>query len=332
MKTALWLAALALPVAAQPPKLVNAQVDKRPVQGSLPDAMRALESAQPQPAWIGYTVPAARTRNFGCDSHWSDGQTVFSGGTVHLEPAAEILLLFRVDGNHMERVRTMAPDCDIDAGGVPLHWLTGVEPAASVALLAGMAAAQERMSDSALSAIAYHAVAAADTALESLTRAGQPEWLRQRAVYWLGSARGRAGVAAIRRVLAEDSSTTVRERALRGLAANREAEALDLLLSVARDDRSSKLRAQALASLGRRRGPEAVAAITQAIDRDTAADVRRAGVSALRNLPESAGVPLLIQLARTHRDAEVRKQAMRALSGSHDPQALAFFEEVLQVR
>ena len=40
-------------------------------------------------------------------------------------------------------------------------------------------------------------------------------------------------------------------------------------------------------------------------------------------------MPLLIQVAKTNTNAVVRKQAMFWLGQSHDPRALAFFEEVL---
>jgi hypothetical protein len=37
-------------------------------------ALAALPlAAQPQPAWIGYTVPAARARRSGCDYYSRDG-------------------------------------------------------------------------------------------------------------------------------------------------------------------------------------------------------------------------------------------------------------------
>jgi len=62
VKTALLLLAATLPIAAQPPKLVNANVDKRSASAGLESVFRTLLAAQPQPAWIAYTVPAARGR------------------------------------------------------------------------------------------------------------------------------------------------------------------------------------------------------------------------------------------------------------------------------
>ena len=43
----------ALPLAAQPKLLVNAQVDTRSAAAGLEQTFRPLVTAQPQPAWIG---------------------------------------------------------------------------------------------------------------------------------------------------------------------------------------------------------------------------------------------------------------------------------------
>src|ERR1019366_4238641 len=96
-----------------------------------------------------------------------------------------------------ERIRTLSPDCEIDAGGLPLHWLSDVKPAESVALLDTFAAGRERgvsgLMDGALAAIAAHSDPAADAALERWLAPGQPESIRLRVVSWFGPMRGRRG-------------------------------------------------------------------------------------------------------------------------------------------
>ena len=59
MRPALLLLA-AMPLMAQPKLLVNAKVDTRSAAAGLEREFKALLTAQPQPAWIGYTVPAVR--------------------------------------------------------------------------------------------------------------------------------------------------------------------------------------------------------------------------------------------------------------------------------
>lgn len=331
MKTALLLLA-ALPAVCQPRKLVNAHVDTRSATAGLESVFRPALTGQPQPAWIGYMVPAARGHAFGCDSYWRDNELRVAGGTVYLEPPKDVLVLYRVDGGQVGKIRTMAPDCDIDAGGVPVHWLTDVRPADSVALLASFAGGANRGVDSAINAIGMHADAAADAALERFVAPDQPEALRQKAVYWLGSTRSRRGFEALKKIMASDPSDRVRDRAVQSLAASKEPAAVDLVIAVARNDRSPRVRGQALLWLSRQIGLKAVGPIQQAIDNDPEREVKRSAVSALQHLPNGEGIPLLIQLAKSSRNAEVRKQAMSSLGQSRDQRAIVFFEDVLKAK
>ena len=327
MRTAILLLAAVLPAAAQPKKLVNAKVDTRSASAGLESVFRSLLSSQPQPAWIAYTVPAARGHQFGCDSYWRDGDFTVAGGTVHLEPPSEVLVLYRVEANQAGKIRTLAPDCDIDAGGVPVHWLTDVRPADSVALLATFATL-----NSAISAIGMHADPAADAALERFVSPEQPESVRRRAVYWLGATRSRRGFEALKKVLSNDSSDRVRDRAVQALAMSKEPEAIDLVIATAHSDRSPRVRGQALVWLAQQSGTKAVGPIQEAIEHDPEREVKRRAVSALQHLPNGEGIPLLMNLAKASRDPEVRKQAMSSLGQSRDPRAIAFFEGILKAR
>ena len=87
-------------------------------------------------------------------------------GVIHLEPPDHAVILFRVDNGAVERIRTLSPDCEIDAGNLPVHWLNDVKPAESVALLDALCDAAGALQDSAMSAIASHADPAADAALK----------------------------------------------------------------------------------------------------------------------------------------------------------------------
>jgi hypothetical protein len=320
---ALWLMAAALPLAAQPKLLINAKVDTRSAAAGLEREFRTLLATQPQPAWIGYTVPAAGGFRLGCELVSPGGW--FAPGVIHLEPPDHAVVLYRVESNAVTRIRALSPDCEIDAGGVPVHWLADVQPAESVALLVTFVPG-----DDAVRTIALHAGPAADAALEKLVAPDQPESLRQRTVAWFGSTRGRRGFETLKNLIAGDPSETVRERAISALAVSKEPEAADLLISTARSDRNPRLRAQAISALGRRSGPKSVAVIREAIEKDPDIQVKRRAVSALHALPDGEGIPPLIEVARTTQNAEVRKQAMSSLAQSRDPRVLAFLEDVLK--
>ena len=326
MTRALWLLAVALPLAAQPKLLINAKLDTRS-GANLQREFQGLLAAQPQPAWIMYSVPSVRSYNLGCD-YVRDG--IGTQGVIHLEPPDHVVVSFRVENNAVNRIRALSPNCEIDAADVPVHWLTDVQPAESLALLNTYVPQHEFDTNGAITAIAMHADPAADAALERFVASDKPDWLRQRTASLLGSARGRRGIEILKNLIANDPSERVRERAISGLGSSREADAADLLISIARTDKNPRLRAQAMSSLNRKSGPKVVAALKEAIETDPDISVRRRAVSTLQNMPDGEGVPLLIQLVKTTKDPEVRKQAMNSLGQSHDTRAMAFFEDVLK--
>jgi HEAT repeat protein len=328
MKSALCLMAAALSLAAQPKTLINAKVDTRSAAGGLDAAFKAVLTAQPQPAWIGYMVPSTRTYNLGCEYVNNNGWG--NSGVVHLEPPDHALILFRVVDNAVERIRSLSPDCQLDAGDVPFHWLADVQPAQSVALLATFATQHEMPYNSAMSAISVHADPAADQALDRFLAADQPQALRLRVVGWLGSNRGKHGIEALKNLIANDADMRVRERAISSLGSSREPEAQDLLVAIARNDKNAKLRAQAIGDLARRPTQKVISTLTNAVENDPDTDVQKRAVSALHNLPDGEGIPYLISIVKNTKSPEARKQAMNNLRSSRDPRALAFFEDVLK--
>ena len=326
MKPALLLLA-ALPLMAQPKLLVNAKVDTKSAAAGLEREFKALLTAQPQPAWIAYDVPSVRGAEMGCE-YVRDGFN--TAGIVHLEPPAHVVILFRVEANTVNKLRSLSPDCEIDAGGLPVHWLTDVAAAQSIALLATFVPQHELDSNGALSAIAAHSDVAADPILDRYLAGNQPEWLRKRVASLEGSQRGAHGVEAVKNVIANDLSESVKQSALSGLARNKDPEALNLLIATARTARDPHTRSQAISSMNRKPGQAVLDTINNAIASDPDVQVRRRAVDALGQLPDSAGIPALIQLVKTSKDVDVRKQAMNKLQNSHDARAEAFFEEVLK--
>jgi hypothetical protein len=326
MKPAIWLMLAALPLAAQPKLLVNAKVDSRSASGGLDATFRAAMAAQPQPAWIMYSVPSVRVF-MGCD-YVRDGWN--QPGVVHLEPPDHAIVLFRVDQGAIERIRTLSPDCEIDAGDLPVHWLTDVRPAESVAMLNAFVTQRDRYQDGAMHAIAMHAGPEADAALERFLSPDQPESVRLRVVSWFGPSRGRKGFDVLKNLIANDTNERVRERAISTLSNSKESEAVDLIIAHAEKDSNPRMRAAAVSALNRHKGTKVLDALKFVIENDPDINTRRRAISALQQMPDGEGIPLLIQFARTTKENEIRKSAMNSLGQSHDGRALAFFEEVLK--
>ena len=66
-------------------------------------------AARGEAAWVAYrlaAVPNAR-------------QSLCNLPPVQLEPAKEMIVLVRVAGGTVDRLRTFTPKCEIDAGGLP---------------------------------------------------------------------------------------------------------------------------------------------------------------------------------------------------------------------
>ena len=351
MKAILLAVAAAGLVLAQQPRFTNAKLETRTVTAGLYREFQSLMMAEIGPAWVGYAERAVPgDHQMCCYSSFEDaagnrccrgcalegeraGVTISNApGPLSLESPGYIFILFRIEQRAVDRIRTFSADCELDGGGLPVHWLTDVPAAESIALLSEFAtetAAGHRRSEPAIAAIALHADPAADAALEKFVAVGQPDSLRERATFWLGNARGRRGFEVLRRLVTEDSSDRVREKAVFGLNVSKEPEAVTVMIQVAKNDRSTRVRGQALFWLAHKAGAKAATAITEAIENDPDTDVKKRAVFALQQLPPDEGVPLLIQVARANKNPAVRKQAMFWLGQSNDPRAVRFFEEVL---
>ena len=65
------------------------------------------------------------------------------------------------------------------------------------------------------------------------------------------------------------------------------------------------------------------------MENDPEVAVKKKAVFALSQLPKDEAVPELLHVAQTNRDPAVRKDAIFWLGQTHDPRALAYFEQIL---
>lgn len=342
MKLALLLAS-AVSLLAQQPRISNARLETRPVSGRLDATFQAIFKSQTSPGWVGYTEPMVRGDRQSCC--WNDGGgcwlenrpgdhgiSVTGSQTVKLEGPTDLVVLLRVENHRIDRIQTVTPECDLDAGGLPFIWLTGVSAPESIRFLQSIARNEDgHVADAAVAAIALHANGSADAALEEFAAANQPEKLRRQGIFWLGSARGRRGFETVSRIAREDSIAQIREHAVFALSLSKEPEVPRTLAAIAHNDSSPRVRGQALFWLAQKAGQRlAASTIGDAIANDPETEVKKKAVFALTQMPNGEGVPLLIQIARTNRNPEVRKQAVFWLGQSNDPRALGFIEDILK--
>ena len=357
---AAFLAAAAI-AGAQPANLTGGRITVQSAERDFARQIRGL-AAEPAARWIAWAAPAADDRHSMCcwdsigswdyGNRWCCGRCRLERGwtastdriadrsdrPVLLEASSEVLVFLRVAAGGVGKIRVFSADCAIDAGGMSVVWISSVPAEASVAWLESLAAARGsgagdeddgNLANSAITAIAQHAGAPADQALDRLVKREQLPSVRRKAAFWLGNARGRAGYETLRRVTSGDPDEEFRKHATFAFAQSREPEAVETLLSMAKNDASPRVRGQALFWLAQKAGRKAAETIENAIRDDPDTEVKTKAVFALTQMPDGEGVPPLIHVARTNRNPEVRKKAVFWLGQSKDPRALAFFEEIL---
>jgi hypothetical protein len=280
------------------PRIENAKLETHAAGSNLEATIRELGGKSEKPAWVGYSVDKVTgERSVCCNNNWTDGNcgtcrlesdsrgtngTTYSEGSVKLEGLQQLVVLIRLEAKQINKIRVTSADCTLDAGGLTFVWLTGIKPSESVALLTTYVRGsdfQDRgdhsIAHAALTAIALHADASADSALENFVKPEAPEGLRRQTAFWMGAARGKSGLVALQRMAKSDPSSDVRAHVAFGLSVSHEPAALDEMIRMAHDDASSHVRGQALFWLAQTAGKKAVGTITGAIENDPDTDVKK---------------------------------------------------------
>jgi hypothetical protein len=348
--------ALGITVAhADQSQFLNGKLETRAVNQNLEASVAQIAAEAQQPKWVAYEVqPVESGHTVCCGNYQRDGQSELCGTcnlerghgdsiveqdskrAFKLEPSSPLTVLLRLDQKRVMRIRVASSNCTLDAGGLRVVWLTGVKPEESVTLLTQYVTAKgserdgdEDLSQPALLAIAQHADSSADRVLASFVSPDQPSFLRDKASFWLGAARGKSGLTLLEKMAKSDPSPDVRCKVSFALFLSHEPAAVDDMIRMAKDDADAHVRGQALFWLAQKAGKRAENTITGAIQNDPDTEVKKKAVFALSQMPKDEGVPKLIEVAQNNKNPEVRKQAMLWLGQSEDPRALAFFEKIL---
>jgi len=252
---------------SSPARFVNARVETRVADGALGRQLAALPAGRKDAMWIGYSVPAV-PGDSGCEADrpariYLEGRP--KKPEVRQEPTEGtrvMTVLFRAEAGRFQRVRQVSSDCELDAGGLPVLWLTNVSAAQSVAALkdfvTGIDDSSDRLSQPALTAIALHRDPAAQAAIEAFASARYLTPIRKRAAFWLAASRGSAGFEALRRMAAAETDSGFRRELVFPLSVVHRPEAVDVLVRMAREDASLDVRKQAMFWLSRSDDPSAV--------------------------------------------------------------------------
>jgi len=314
---------------AQRPEIENAHLQTKAFSGSLASQLQQLGAG---PFWAGYSEQMVPGRHG--SMCWNDGNG--EGGhaanaPVRLEGEVAVVVLIRVENSRVDKLRITSPDCRLDAGGLPFYWIENVPAAQSIAWLKSQAEQTTTRNDNAVFAIALHADASADRALDELSAPPAPDYLREKTAFWLGQLRGAKGVDRLRQMLSSDPSPKVRERAVFALSQSRDPRGTQVVIDTARTDKDPRVRGQALFWLAQKAGNrETAEVISRAAASDPDRAVKERAVFALQQIPNGEGIPLLIEVAKSNPDPQVRKKAMFWLGQSKDSRAVDFFAQVLK--
>lgn len=280
---ALTVVLTAIPAAAQVdvsparPRIDNGSVADQPATSGLAGVVRTLSASTTGVAWIGYAVPVTEGDHDMCC--WGDGGRGRLGGcrlepgetgesrrlsppagAIQLEPARALVVMLRIEAGRVERIRNFSESCTLDAGGRTVHWLIGVRPAESVALLGGYVQSAEarRIESGAVSAIAMHAAPQALDWLLAVARSGATARQRSDALFWLSQRAGQRAVGAISEAIEKDPDTEVKKRAVFALSQLPAEDGVPRLIALARSHSNQVVRKQAFFWLGQSKDPRAL--------------------------------------------------------------------------
>ena len=328
---------------AQQPKTVNAQLHTESAGAGLSAVASRLQHTD-GPLWFGYEVAATPGSRFsvcaggsqaagddGCCGMYrlEDSDDSFQSDRHDQKAQTSADILVRVDSGAINKIRFVPSGCQIDAGGLSFTWLTDVNPDESVTWLAGLAKADEKhLTDQSLAAIAMHETSKATAVLVGFAEPSNPLWLREKAAFWLGAGRGHDGYLTLKK-LAADPDPEFRKKVTFDFFVSHDPAAVDDVIAMAKSDKDVGVREQAIFWVGQKAGAKAIAMLKDTIVNDPEVGVKKKAVFALSQLPKDEAVPELLHVAQTNPDPAVRKDAIFWLGQTHDPRALAYFEQIL---
>ncbi len=237
-------------------RITNGQVETHTATQSLEREIAAV-TARGGARWIGYRIRiAGGHRSLDC----------LDRTRIALEPSPEISILARYEGAVITQLRTATPDCEIDAGGLPVAWFDNVKVDDGAAWLAGIINADtgagdrfNRVTKPAITALGMHEGAAASRALVAIARTHPMSNTRNDAIFWLSQRAGdQFAAAAILEAIDRDPDTDVKKRAVFALSQLPKDESIPKLIDVAKSNKNAAVRQQAMFWLGQSNDPRAL--------------------------------------------------------------------------
>jgi len=322
---------------AQQPEIVHSQLKTQTVDHGLSAALDGLKT-QKGTTWVGYSIPVKERVSSGWGANrvaYLEGDNSYTSSDSSKEDTKSFdhaVILLKIADGAVTRIHVENPDRTLDAGGLPLVWLNGVNEDESVRVLAELVRQNdtEHLHDSAIFAISIHQTPAATGALVNLAGPGNDLKIREKAAFWLANQRGTEGFQAIQHLARTEGDDKFREKLTFDLTLTKDPQGLTELIRMAHEDASPQVRKQAQFWMANKGGKKVVAELREAASNDPDTDVRKSAVFALSRLPGDEAATQLIAVADSSRNPEVRRQAIFWLGQSSDPRALDYLTRLLK--
>jgi HEAT repeat protein len=238
-------------------RITNGQLDTHTATQTLEREIAAATS-KGGARWVGYRIKVAAGRK---------SMDCFDRAHIALEGATEVSVLARFEGTTITRLRTATPECEIDAGGLPVTWLENVKADDSATWLAALVNAQNsdvrdrqnRVTKPAIVALGMTEGQTASRALVNIARNHPSSSVRNDGLFWLSQRAGDSlAVGAIAEAIEKDPETSVRKQAVFALSQLPRDEGVPKLIDVAKNNKNSAVRQQAMFWLGQTNDPRAI--------------------------------------------------------------------------
>jgi len=224
-------------------------------------------------------------------------------------------------------------DRDMEVRKQAVFWLSQVPGDEAVAGLESilMQSAEPELQERAIFALSQHPSDRANTILRDYARrAGEPDELREKAIFWLGNEGSADDQAFLIDLYADLDSEPLKEKVLFAVSQRSNDDGRRWLVDVARNEAESvEMRKKAVFWLSQQDGFRADD-LKGLYSGASNLELREQVLFALSQRSEPEAVTELIEIARNETNPDLRKKAMFWLGQSGDPRAAEFLLEVIE--
>ena len=159
---------------------------------------------------------------------------------------------------------------------------------------------------------------------------GQPEEVREKALFWYAESQSGGDVAFLRELYGRVESESLKEKVLFAASESGDPEAVEWLLEIAAEGgQSIELRKQALFWAGESSDGTGDARLLALYDRTSEPELKDQLLFVYSELDTPDSIDKLFEIARTETDPELQKKALFWLGESDDPRVAQFLEELI---